>query len=70
MIQKLIIFAEPKQDCPSCKAQDEMNKNVSNIISKIKLNTQLAQGGQAIIDLFLDSSCQFSQLAIKNLSMF
>ena len=63
-------FSEPKQDCPSCKAQDEMNKNVADVISKIKLNAQLSSGGAGTIDLFLDSSCQFTQLAIKNLSLF
>ena len=63
-------FSEPKQDCPSCKAQDEMNKNVADVISQIKLNAQLSSGGAGTIDLFLDSSCQFTQLAIKNLSLF
>ena len=38
-------FSEPKQDCPSCKAQDEMNKNVADGISQIKLNAQLSSGG-------------------------
>ena len=45
-----------------------MNKNVSNILLKTKLNTELAQGGTVDLDIFLDPSCQFTQLAIKNLS--
>ena len=67
---KVDYFAEPKQECSTCKAQDEMNKNVSNILLKTKLNTEFAQGGRAALDLFLDSSCQFTQLAIGNLSIF
>jgi len=68
---KVDYFSAPKQECPSCKAQDEMNQNVSNILSKTKMNVQLAQEGAAMaIDMFLDPSCQFTELAIKNLSAF
>ena len=67
---KVDYFAEPKQECSTCKAQYEMNKNVSNILLKTKLNTELAQRGTVVLDIFLDPSCQFTQPAIKNLSMF
>jgi len=67
---KVDYFAEPKQQCSTCKAQDDMNKNVSDILLKTKMNTEFTSGGAAVIDLFLDSSCQFTELAIKNLSAF
>jgi len=68
---KVDYFSEPKQECVSCKAQDEMNKKVSEALSKTKMSAQPAQEGTGMaIDVFLDPLCQFSQLAIKNLSAF
>jgi hypothetical protein len=59
---------ESKQACSTCQVQENMNKTVANIIAKTQ--TQLAQLGAASIILFLDPSCQFSQLAISNLVAF
>jgi len=68
---KVDYFSEPKQECSSCKAQDEMNQKVSGTLLKTKMNAQQAQEGTVMaIDMFLDPSCQFSQLAVKNLSSF
>ena len=60
--------SESKQACTTCQAQKDMNNTVANIIAKTQ--TQLAQLGAASIILFLDPSCQFSQLAISNLAAF
>ena len=66
---KVDYFAQPKEVCASCQAQDSMNKSVDKIVSTIKAKS-LPNGATGEIDLYIDSSCQFSDLAIKNLSIF
>ena len=67
---KVDYFAEPKKECTSCKAQEDMNKNVADVLLKAKLNSQINPDRAGEIDLFLDPSCQFTQLAVKNLESF
>jgi len=66
---KVDYFAQPKEVCASCQAQDSMNKSVDKVVSTIKVNS-LPNGVTGEIDLYIDSSCRFSDLAIKNLSAF
>ena len=67
---KVDYFAEPKQECSSCKAQEDMNKKVGEVLLKARLSLQPSPNRAGEVDLFLDPSCQFTQLAIKNLATF
>ncbi len=67
---KVDYFAEQKQECSTCKAQEDMNNTVAKVLAKTQMYAPLKGAGAAAIDLFLDPSCQFTELAIKNLSIF
>lgn len=63
-------FAEPKQECSFCKAQENMNNNVAAIITKVQTSAELGQGKAGAITLFIDPSCPYCDLAVKNLTTF
>jgi len=67
---KVDYFGDPKPGCSSCRAQDDMNNAVANVLSKTKMNTQHAQEGAAGVILFLEPSCRYLDLAVKNLATF
>lgn len=67
---KVDYFEQPKKDCQNCKAQQEINQSVAVTLDKIKATLMNGQKEAGSIELFIDASCQYSDLALKNLSVF
>ena len=67
---KVDYFEQPKKDCLNCKAQQEMNQSVAATLDKVKTASMGGQKDAGSIELFVDASCQYSDLALKNLSSF
>ena len=67
---KVDYFEQPKKDCQNCKEQQEMNQSVAATLDKVKAVSMNGQKETGSIELFVDASCQYSDLALKNLSSF